>query len=399
MSNNISQATKLNFTQLKNYMHTYKPVYSKIIGRGKSLLTSITGEDLEDAVKEAIFEGLYKAKEWYNFYSVLEEKYNNPSEIDLTENAGIKALLGSLEYSIRGLKDQTTTLLDTVSAASNSLSSNTFWGFEMQSEMWLDNLYDQLELLDELYGYEFNQNILSTLSALSANNEGIQDIYDRLNDLNLTQSYGVYKSNKNIDIDRIKINLIPLGGNFSTAEITDSLEFKNGLSQLSFTDGLSQGNYLLEFTNRNVVSISNIVAITGSTGKFEMTIGNNSVIGFLLNNEYPVIRQEPTNNSSMHILTIGGGFSYDSNITYKLYDYYIEPFSIFIESKVNKTDAIYDFFYGDFIDEKVEETDEEMIYNRKIYDTNKKLLVVYRMKVKKISDGSGLPTIEYEKIS
>jgi hypothetical protein len=395
MPDNISEATKQNFIQLKNYMHTYKPLYSKIIGKGEALFASITGDDLEDTVKESIFEGFYKAKEWYNFYSVLEEKFNLSSDIDLTENTGIKALLGSLEFSIRGLKDQTKNLLETVSAVTYSLSSNSFWGFEMQSDMWLDNLYDQISLLDELYGEQINKNILDTLSAISANTVQLEEIYDNLNSLKLTQSFGIYKSNKNIDKDRIIINLVSLNATTPIdADVTENLEFKNGLSQLSFDDGLPEGNYLLSFSNKNTIELSNMISL--EDGRYSVRKVDRNIIGWLINYEYPIIRFE--SGESRDIITIGNSFDvfFNSSLNFAAYDYYIEPFSVFMEAKINKADAIYDFFYGDYIDELVDESDEKTIYNRKIYDVDDKLLAIYKMTVRK--NENGIPDIQYEKI-
>jgi len=79
---------------------------------------------------------------------------------------------------------------------------------------------------------------------------------------------------------------------------------------------------------------------------------------------------------------------------------YIEPISIILNVKEDKTDLVYDFFYGNYIDEFIQKLDNgNKIYYRTIKDTDNNPIAIYEMELDyNTTYNGGMPSIKYTRL-
>jgi len=83
-----------------------------------------------------------------------------------------------------------------------------------------------------------------------------------------------------------------------------------------------------------------------------------------------------------------------------IHERYIEPISIILNVEKDKTDLIYDFFYGNYIDEFIDELDNgNKIYYRTIKDTDNNPIAIYQMELDyNTTYNGGMPIINYTRL-
>ena len=395
------------YIDLKNDITRYESEWMNIANRYEAIATTLDSPEIDPIIREAIFYSMWNAKAWYTAYAIAATSEtlsaNFGRSITLYEGMNDK-----LDYWL----SKTNQILSVLQSVSAESSSSAFWGYEMHFGEWEENLYEQLRLIDGIYGQttDRNRRIFDSLVEIENLNTRIEDLHVRFKGIDLPYQLYFAKSTDGIDYTKLKAQLIGLN-NSKTITLSDaSFEARNKLTAVTIPS-LPEGQYMLQIQNRSEVPIIQIYNASGGWCEVE-TNRNEDFSGWIISGtlggadtgvRYPVIK---ANRMSGFRYRIYLGNSYpdmvpDTNVSWKMKENYINPVALILDVKVNQDQAIYDFFYGTYIDElKDVLSNGNHSYTRTIKDKYGNVKAVYRMILDFATKSTeGFPNIEYQRIS
>jgi hypothetical protein len=169
-------------------------------------------------------------------------------------------MVNKLDYWL----SKTQQLYDVIMSASAEGELGDTFGYQMRFEDWEEGLYEQLRLIDGIYGQNVTRNraIYDSLVEIENLNNRVEALNERFMGIDLPYQLYFAKSTEGIDYSKIKAQLVGLN-NSRTITLSDSnFESKNKLTAVTIP-ALQEGQYMLQIQNR---STAPIIAIHGSSG-------------------------------------------------------------------------------------------------------------------------------------
>lgn len=383
------------FIDLKDEVDALKSLYSSFARRYESITESLTSSEVDPKIKESILAAIWNAKSWY----ALNGHLLNTDVLQLEEIPSESTKIVDIALTqLRSIEDKMQHIESVLYVAQSQLDN--FWGYENGFNEWQDNLYEQLRLIDNIYGsnvVDSRSTQLALEQILEINNK-IDIMLTRINSFDLPYNLTFIKSSENIDYDKLSANLIFIDdGNQKSIPISDISKFNN-LSKLELPE-LQIGQYLLKIENKNKIKILRSDVIDDNSFKIKLQNDAN-LIGWYIDGVYPIIEFQKLENEINTFIIRTGNIPKINYFYHYIEERYIDPISIIINVSENEIKKIYDFFYGNFIDEYVETKENgNKVYYRKIMDKDKNYIAVYQMELdyNNLLD-NGMPLIKYERL-
>jgi len=387
------------YADLSGELDGLKSFYSSFARRYESIQESLTSEDVDPIIKEAILAGAWNAKAWYGLNGILynEEISGDPNELALSIRAQLHSIHGTIAYIYSQLQQA-------VQQNSNNPCSAGFWGYAMGFAEWNDEIYEHLRLIDEIYGstQTKSRDTFLALEQLYEFNNSVTEILERVENFELPHYLDFTKVNQGIDYGKIVVSLTPIvkdgnligvGDPISVGEISNI----NNLTGIELPE-LEEGQYLLKLENKYKIKINSWEPI--DEWSIRVTTNNwADFTGWYIDNQYPIIDSNREGNTFTYVLKTGNLPEEDWTNKF-IHQRYIEPISIILNVEKDKTDLVYDFFYGNYIDEYIDELDNgNKIYYRTIKDTDNNPIAIYRLEINyNTTYNGGMPVINYTRL-
>ena len=380
------------YIDLKNDTTQYEGEWLNIANRYEKIAETLNSPDVDPIIREAIFYSLYNFKSWYATYGMLKSYDGLQQDFESSWHL-INSLSARIEYWV----NRTDQLLNMFGTLSAQLSDPDIWGYELRWNEWENDLYDQLRLIDSLYGRSASpsQSIFDSIIMIENLNASITALNERFTGLTLPYQLYFAKSSEDIDYTKITGEIIGIDNNFVTTMSESDFSQFNKLTKMTLPE-LEAGQYMLRVKNNGTLSISN--SIPRQDGWYDVIINRDfDMAGWLVDNKYPIIFSESIGVRTYSIYLGVRGLDL---VNKTIYENYINPISLILDVKFNEEQVIYDFFYGQYFDEFKEVlSNGNHSYLRTIKNRDGVVLSVYRMELDfNTKSDQGLPTIYYEKV-
>ena len=391
------------YADLSGELDGLKSFYSSFARRYESIQESLTSEDVNYIIKEAILAGAWNAKGWYGINGYLHN-YESLTAANWGQlHQQVNSVFNRLTNIDNKIDQVHTILQEAVEQNSNTPASAGFWGYAMGFAEWNDEIYEHLRLIDEIYGstQTKSRDTLLALDQLYDFNESVTQILDRVESFDLPNFLNFSKSNHDINYEKIKITL------FNIAKGTNELVLQNKITifdVFSLNDlttiqlpELQKGDYVLNIENKNNLNIQSFEKINDTEFIIVLNRMDLNLIGWFVNDLYPIIDFEEID---LRTYKIRLPFISENIQLTNVQEKYIEPISIILNVKEDKTDLVYDFFYGNYIDEFIQKLDNgNKIYYRTIKDTDNNPIAIYEMELDyNTTYNGGMPSIKYTRL-
>lgn len=382
-------------------------LYSSFSRRYESIKDSLTSEEIDPKIKEAVYAAMWNAKAWYalngHLYNTMVSsgsvfsppEYTNELPPIITENSS--DIVTNIISKLTQIFSQT--FLINRSLISASSQPTTFWGYEWGVNDWREELYEHLRMIDSIYGDAVvdSRSTQLALEQLADINEKMNDLIERIQTFNLPTNLSFIKQTTEIDYDKIETKLVEISLSGNQTSTTLNIESFNNLSKIEIPEQKA-GQYLLTISNKNKVRILSSSRIDDYT--MSLTLQNDcEMIGWYIDGKYPIIDFIKTNNANKTYQVKVGNIP---NIDYSnmfLEEYYINPISIVVDVSLKVDNLIYNFFYGSFFDEYIETLENgNKIYSRTLKDTNGNITAIYQIELDyENSLVNSMPILKYQR--
>jgi len=381
------------YIDLKNDTTKYEGEWVSIANRYEKIQETLNSPDVDPIIREAIFYSLYNFKSWYSTYAMTFKNMESLSGEYHSSYFLIQSLLDRLEY----WSSRTDELLSILKSSSAEWQAPDIWGYEKRFEEWENNLYDQLKLIDGLYGRSIstNQDVYNSIVAIENLNTSIAELNTRFKGLVLPYQLYFAKSTEDIDYSKVVGEIIGIDNNLITTLSDSDFVQSNKLTSLTIPV-LQEGQYMLRVRNKNSVSILESSQLENNWYQIAVNRSDNFV-GWLIDGKYPIIYSESLGNRQYKVY-LGNPNLLIANK--QIFENYINPISLILDVKPDEDRMIYDFFYGQYIDEFKEIlSNGNHLYLRTIKDRDGTVISVYRIELNfNTKTDQGLPTIYYQKV-
>jgi len=377
----------------------------------ESIKDSLTSEKVDPLIREAVWSSLWNAKGWYAINGHLfstDEDYLNEHDHDMPSNSVwvTNTAISKLEYieqTLNFIKDAL------YLATSSSANEGDFWGYKLGFEDWRSEIYEHLKLIDDIYGSSVSatETTFLALEQLVEFNETVSEILENLHQLQLPNNLSFVKSQNNIDYAKISFSLFSLGKNSNDYSPNNEVNIQNvdSYNDLTYIElpELDEGQYLLRIKNLNKINIFSSERIEEDDSvKYRINLQKNesNLFGWYLQGKYPIIDFKVLDsNSKLYEIYIGNVFVEESERQF-IEQRYIEPISIILDVKYDKSKNIYDFFYGNYIDEYIEtQSNGNKIFYRAINDKDGNQIAAYQIEIDYTTTyNNGMPIIKYTRL-
>ncbi len=392
------------YADLSSEIDILKSYYSSFARRYESIQESLTSDDVEPQLKEAIMAGIWNAKGWYGL-NVYTENFDSPMSGYVWNNLTnqVNSVYTQLAEFNNKIQQVYTILQEAVEQNSDSPCSAGFWGYAMGFAEWNDEIYEHLRLIDEIYGdtQEKSGNTHLALNELHEFNNSVTQILDRVGGFELPHYLDFTKVNQGIDYNKIIVSLTQIVKNGNTIGVGDPISVGeiyniNNLTGIELPE-LEEGQYLLKLENKYKIKIVNWEPIDEWSIRVRVTNWANFT-GWYIDNQHPIIDSNYEGDFTYVLKT--GSLPEQDWMDKFIHERYIEPISIILNVEKDKTDLIYDFFYGNYIDEFIDELDNgNKIYYRTIKDTDNNPIAIYQMELDyNTTYNGGMPIINYTRL-
>ena len=380
------------YVDLSGELDSLQGLYSTFARRYEDIATSLTAEDVAPQVKEAIFAGLWNAKAWYGINGAYFDLAKEANEIP----ADSLVITNQIDFQLNRIATQLTQLNDIVESNSTFDDPAGFWGYAASFPTWRDELYEHLKLIDSVYGpsQATSQNTLEALDSLTVLNEQMDTLLTRVESFDLPTNLTFTTTTENIDYSKIAAQLIAIEDNAITPLDINNISSFDSLSKLELPE-LVEGQYMLQIKNSNIVNILQ-TSRDGNKITLELQQGVDNLIGWYIRGIYPIIEFEQTGTYTYEVNA--GNIPVEPLIFIE--ERHIEPINVIVDVKQNTDKAVYDFFYGSFIDEFIETLENgNKKYFRKLKDTDGNITAIYEMEIDYENQlETGIPPLKYKRL-
>ena len=376
------------YIDLKNDINKMESLWQDVANRYDSIPTSLTSSEINPVLKEAIIFSIYNAKNWYSTYTVekMSSMTANNQSYDLTQ-----VIIDKLSY----WNDRVDALTLLIQSISGQESITSFWGYESRYKDWEDNLYEQLRLIDETYGITVDRNrrIYDSLIEIENLNRSISALSERYKVLELPYQVWQTKTTEDIDYSKILVDIRGLSNNNVIMLGEEDFAKAGTISSLKLPP-LSEGQYILNIYNKNFIRLTNIISSGG--GWYDVTSNKiTDLVGWLIDKKYPIFKSMLSDNPRDLKIYLGREIEIKAEMF--AFENYINNISFLIDCKLNIENAVYNFFYGQYLDEFVTLLPNgNQIYRRSIKDKNGNTKAVYQIELDfTTKTESGMPVLHY----
>lgn len=374
----------------------------------ESIKDSLTSEKVDPLIREAVWSSLWNAKGWYALNGHLfstDEEYLNNHDYNIPTNSLLVA--GNALAKLNSVSDSLTIIKNLLQNATISGQEDEFWGYKLGFEDWRNEIYEHLKLIDNIYGRDVNdaQLIERSLDQLVEFNGQVNEILENLHQLELPNNLSFVKSSDNIDYSKISFSMFNLGNSSNETRINNEVNIQNIDKYNEWTyielPELEEGQYLLRIKNANKINILSSER-NSETNRYTLTLQKNSsnLLGWYLQGKYPIIDFKVLDNDNKIYEVYVGNVTLGDLERQFIEEKYIEPMSIVINVKSDKSKNIYDFFYGEYIDEYIETLGNgNKIFYRSINDQDGNQVAAYRIEIDySRTYNNGMPIINYTRL-